>query len=43
MCIEYFYLKDIKIQREDYSDTYKQAIETSFGESNVDIVLKEKY
>lgn len=36
-------LKDIKIQREDYSDTYKQAIETSFGESNVDTVLKEKY
>jgi hypothetical protein len=36
-------LKDIKIQREDYSDTYKQAIETSFGESNVDPILKEKY
>jgi hypothetical protein len=36
-------LKDIKIQREDYSDTYKQAIETSFGESNVDTILKEKY
>ena len=36
-------LNDIKIQREDYSDTYKQAIETSFGESNVDPILKEKY
>jgi hypothetical protein len=36
-------LKDIKIQREDYSDTYKQAIETSFGESNVNPILKEKY
>jgi hypothetical protein len=36
-------LKDIKIQREDYSDTYKQAIETSFGESNTDDILKEKY
>lgn len=38
-----FKIKDIKIQREDYSDTYKQAIETSFGESNVDTILKEKY
>lgn len=37
-----FKIKDIKIQREDYSETYKQAIETSFGESNVDISLKEK-
>lgn len=36
-------LKDIKIQREDYSDSYKQAVETSFGESNVDPILKEKY
>lgn len=36
-------LKDIKIQREDYSETYKQAVETSFGESNVDPILKEKY
>ena len=36
-------LKDIKIQREDYSENYKQAIETSFGESNVDTILKEKY
>ena len=36
-------LKDIKIQREDYSETYKQAIETSFGESNVDPILKEQY
>jgi hypothetical protein len=37
-----FKIKDIKIQREDYSETYKQAIETSFGESNVDTILKEK-
>jgi len=37
-----FKIKDIRIQREDYSETYKQAIETSFGESNVDTVLKEK-
>lgn len=38
-----FKIKDIRIQREDYSDTYKQALETSFGESNVDPILKEKY
>lgn len=37
-----FKIKDIKIQREDYSESYKQAIETSFGESNVDAVLKDK-
>lgn len=37
-----FKIKDIKIQREDYSETYKQAIETSFGESNVDNALKDK-
>jgi len=36
-------IKDIRIQREDYSDTYKQAIETSFGESNTSLILKDKY
>jgi hypothetical protein len=36
-------LSDIRTQREDYSDTYKQAMETSFGESNVDTILKDKY
>jgi len=34
---------DIKIQRQDLSEIRKAAIETSFGESNTDDVLKEKY
>lgn len=38
-----FKIKDIRIQREDYADTYKQALETSFGESNTDTSLKDKY
>lgn len=38
-----FMIKDIRIQREDYSETYKQAIETSYGESNTNISLKSKY
>lgn len=36
-------IKDIKIQREDYSETYKQAVETSFGESNTSDILKSEY
>lgn len=36
-------MKDIKKQRTEISDTYKAAIETSFGESNTSDVLKEKY
>jgi hypothetical protein len=36
-------LIDIKIQRQDYSDTYQKGMETSFGESNVDLALKEDY
>jgi hypothetical protein len=38
-----FKIKDIRIQREDISDTYKKALETSFGESNVSDILKERY
>jgi len=38
-----FKIKDIRIQREDLSETYKKAVETSFGESNVNDILKDKY
>lgn len=38
-----FKIKDIRIQREDISDTYKKALETSFGESNVSDILKDRY
>lgn len=38
-----FKIKDIKIQRADLSESYEAAIETSFGESNTDTVLKDKY
>ena len=38
-----FKIKDIRIQREDISDTYKKALETSFGESNVSYILKDRY
>jgi hypothetical protein len=38
-----FKIKDIRIQREDIADTYKKALETSFGESNVSDILKSKY
>lgn len=38
-----FKIKDIQIQRQDLSENYQQAIETSFGDSNTDTVLKEKY
>lgn len=36
-------IKDIKVQRESESEIRKIAVETSFGESNTDPVLKEKY
>lgn len=36
-------MKDIRVQREFESDIRKAAIETSFGESNTDSTLKEKY
>lgn len=36
-------IKDIKIQRQDISETYSKALETSFGESNTDTVLRDKY
>jgi phospholipid N-methyltransferase len=36
-------IKDIRIQREDLSDIRKAALETSFGESNTDDVLKEQF
>jgi major membrane immunogen (membrane-anchored lipoprotein) len=38
-----FKIKDIRIQREDIADTYKKALETSFGESNVSDILKSRY
>lgn len=38
-----FKIKDIKIQRQDLSETYAQAIETSFGESNTETTLKDKF
>lgn len=36
-------IKDIRIQREQLAETYQKAIETSFGESNVSDILKDKY
>jgi len=38
-----FKIKDIRIQRQDLSESRKQAIETSFGESNTSTELKEQF
>ncbi len=38
-----FKIKDIRIQREDLSESRKQAIETSFGESNTSTDLREQF
>jgi len=38
-----FKIKDIRIQRQDLAENYKEALETSFGERNTDTVLKDKY
>lgn len=38
-----FKIKDIQIQREQQSEVRKIALETSFGESNTDSTLKDKY
>src|SRR3990167_274651 len=36
-------INDIQIQRDDLSEMRKAAIETSFGESNTNTILKDKY
>lgn len=36
-------IKDIKIQRENLSESYKAALETSFGESNTSDVLRDEF
>lgn len=36
-------IKDIRVQREDLSNSYLQAMETSFGDSNTNDALKEKF
>lgn len=38
-----FKIKDIKAQREDMAESYQQAIETSFGESNTNDALKSEF
>ncbi len=38
-----FMTKDIKIQRQNYYEAYIKGVETSFGESNTNISLKEKH
>lgn len=38
-----FKIKDIKIQRDELSENYKAAIETSFGESNSSFALKDRF
>lgn len=38
-----FKIKDIEIHRQDLSEIRKEAIETSFGERNTDITLKQEY